>query len=151
MYKQQLAYWTLVHPYWQDDNHLAGIALIAAVVIGLILLLIVRSWSRRRRRWLLIEAEITGFLTTTETNEKGSTTTYYAPEYTYSFGGNTYTQSSNSYSNINLHNVGDRVSLLIDPDHPEKIRSKSEETVGFLVACGLLILLLIFGIVLLTA
>lgn len=149
MHKQQMACWTLVHPYWQDTYHQVGIALIAALIIGSILLLNIRSRIRRRRLWLLIDAEITGILTTTDTDEKGWTTTLYAPEYTYSFGGNTYTQSSKLYSSSNPHNVGDHVSLLIDPDHPEKFRVKGEETVGFLAACVILILLLIFGIVLL--
>ena len=146
MHKQQMACWTLVHTYWQDTNHQVGIALIAASVIGLILLLVIRSWIRRRRLWLLIDAEIIGILTKTKNNDDGTTTTFYAPEYTYSFDGKTYVESG-SYFNINLYKVGKRVSLLIDPDHPEKFRVKNKEIIGFLAACVILTLLLIFGIV----
>ena len=148
MHKQITAYWILKHTFWQEPGHVLGIILIAASVIGLLLLLLGCWLSRRRRRWLLIEAEITQFLTKTERNDDGSTTTFYAPEYTYSFGGKTYVESG-SYSNVKLHSVGARVPLLIDPEHPEEFRVKNEEIIGILIICGILIVLLAAGIVLL--
>ena len=142
------AQWILKHTYWQETGHVLGIILIAASVIGLLLLLLGCRLSRRRRRWLLIEAEITQFLTKTESNDDGSTTTFYAPEYTYSFNGNTYVESG-SYANVKLHSVGTRVSLFIDPERPENFRVKNEEIIGVLIICGILIVLLAVGIVML--
>ena len=96
-----------------------------------------------------LAAEITDFQTTTHKDDDGSTMTLYAPEYTYSFNGKTYVHSSNTYTSSTSYNVGDRVPILIDPERPEKMRVKSAQIIGFLVACGFLIFLLISGIILL--
>lgn len=113
-------------PYWENEQHIWGLAL--TVIFGLILLcMIVHSILKWMRCSVNVDAEIIELHHTTSTDSDGFTTDQYAPEYCYYYEGQEYRVRSAVYSNGKQYQIGQHVTLYINPEKPEKFYDRRRD------------------------
>ena len=134
--------------YWQNEQHIWGLALTVIFGLGL-LILIVKLLLKRLHCSVEADAEIINLLHTTSTDSDGFRTDQYAPEYLYYYEGQEYRVRSSVYSNGKQYQIGQHVTLYIDPEKPEKFYDRKRDLKNSVFIGAVLGVFFVIGILLL--
>lgn len=130
--------------YWSKSAHVGGCIITA--IFALMLFFVIRSYVRKKRRCTAgADAEVIDLRVSVSHDSDGDTTTY-APVYRFWYGGEEHTVTSNIYSSGRQYAVGDRVTLMIDPENPETFFDPGRDRKNAIFFGAIAALFLLFGI-----
>ena len=117
---------TIIRTYWQQKEHLIGAAFMLLFTAGVIFVL---AAFRRKQKRCSAETEgiVAGYDTRISTDSETGDSEVYAPVFEYWYDGHLCRSTSRYYSGKQNYDIGQKVTLYINPDKPEEFLDYARE------------------------
>ena len=135
---------TIIRTYWQQKEHLIGAAFMLLFTVGIIIVL---AAFRRKQKRCSVETEgvVAGYDSHISTDIDTGSTEVYAPIFEYWYDGRLCRSTSQYYNGKQNYDIGQKVTLYINPEKPEEFLDYARERKMLLLMVAVLAAIALCG------
>ena len=116
----------LTEGYWKQGEHIGGFVI--AVIFTVVLVIPYLLYHRKKAHCTAeVDAVVVDLLEQEHTDSEDGYSVTYAPVYSFYFDGQTYRVESKIYSSGRQYEIGEHVTVCVDPENPEKLFDAKRE------------------------